>query len=202
MDYPPNSKAARSSTEPKRVERVVSAEATRRKKSLGKQFQNTFFGGSARQAVEYMVFNVLIPAAKDALADAGAQGIEKLIFGESRRKGPSHGPPGYVSYNRMSQRPGPAGMMPRQLSSRARQQHDFDEILLASRREAESVIDQMYDVLSQYEAVTVADLYTMTGLTSTHTDHKWGWTDLRGTQVRRVRNDGYLLDLPEPEFLD
>ena len=79
--------------------------------------------------------------------------------------------------------------------------HDFDEIVLDQRAEAEEVIDRLYDVVSRYESATVADLYDLVGLPSTHTDHKWGWTDLRGAGVSRIR-DGYLLDLPDPEPLD
>jgi len=208
MDYPPNSrKSAEASREPKRVEPVVSAGVTRRKKSLGKQFQNTFFNGSARMAAHYVVFSVLIPAAKDALAEAGSQGIEKLIYGEGRRKGgfrPSSGPLGYINYNQAYQQgpPRPTPGPQRGISQRARQLHDFDEILIPSRQEAEDVLERMYDILSRYEMVTVADLYRLTGLASNHTDEKWGWLDLRGSNIRRVRSTGYLLDLPEPEYLD
>jgi hypothetical protein len=87
------------------------------------------------------------------------------------------------------------------MSQRGRAKHDFDEIVLDQRAEAEEVIDRLYDVVSRYEQATVADLYDLVGLSSTHTDHKWGWTDLRGSGVSRIR-DGYLLDLPDPEPLD
>jgi hypothetical protein len=87
------------------------------------------------------------------------------------------------------------------LSREARAKHNFDEIVLNSRVEAEEVIDRLYDVVSRYESASVADLYELVGLSSTHTDHKWGWTDIRGAGVQRVR-DGYLLDLPSPEPLD
>jgi hypothetical protein len=87
------------------------------------------------------------------------------------------------------------------MSQRGRAKHDFDEIVLDQRAEAEEVIDRLYDVVSRYEQATVADLYDLVGLSSTHTDHKWGWTDLRGAGVSRIR-DGYLLDLPDPEPLD
>jgi hypothetical protein len=72
---------------------------------------------------------------------------------------------------------------------------------LATRVEAEEVIDRLFDVVSRYETATVADLYEMVGVTGNYTDDKWGWTDLRGASVQRVRN-GYLLDLPRPEPLD
>jgi hypothetical protein len=87
------------------------------------------------------------------------------------------------------------------MSQRGRAKHDFDEIVLDQRAEAEEVIDRLYDVVNKYEQATVADLYDLVGLSSTHTDHKWGWTDLRGAGVSRIR-DGYLLDLPDPEPLD
>ena len=70
-----------------------------------------------------------------------------------------------------------------------------------NRAEAEEVIDRLFELVSIYESATVADLYELVGLSSTHTDHKWGWTDLMGAGVSRIRG-GYLLDLPDPEPLD
>lgn len=201
-EFPSNSFASREpgKQEEKKIERVTSTDPTRRRKSLRKQFHETFLAGDARSAMQYVIFGVLIPAAKDALAEAGSQGIERLIFGESRRsRGIARpgGPTGYVSYNRysMSDKP-PLPLM----SRRARVRHDFDEIVLESRVEAEEVIDRLFDLCSRYGTATVGDLYELTGIQGTHTDQKWGWTDLRGSGVSRVRN-GYLLDLPEPEPL-
>lgn len=204
MDYPPNSKTIKSAPPDKKVERITSVEATRRKKSLGKQFKETFIGGDAKSAVHYVIFGVLLPAAKDALVEAGSQGIEKLIFGESRKsrgmRTPAAGPLGYINYNRvMSDRMQSPN---RNMSKRGRSRHDFDEIVLDSRSEAEEVIDRLHDIVSQWESASVADLYELVGLSSTHIDHKWGWTDMRGATVSRLRNQGYLLDLPEPEPLD
>jgi hypothetical protein len=205
MDYPPNSdKSKAPPREEKEVERVTSADPIRRKPGLGKRFGSTFFGGDARTAAQYMIFNVLIPAAKDALADAGAQGIERLIFGDSRAKKrssqPSSGATGYVSYNRYSMGGQPREDPQRTITRRARAQHDFDEIVLQSRNEAEVVLERLFDLLSKYDSVSVSDLYSLVGLPANHTDHKWGWTELRGADVSRVRN-GFLLDLPEPQPL-
>ena len=47
---------------------------------------------------------------------------------------------------------------------------------------------------------TVRDLYEMVGIRAAHTDEKYGWVDIRDARVDRVR-DGYVLDLPRPEFL-
>lgn len=204
MDYPPNSKIRPSTERPEKVvEQVTSVEGKRRKKSLGKQFRETFVMGDAKTATQYVVFNVLIPAAKDALAEAGSQGIERLIFGDTRKRGarpPASGALGYINYQRMSQGP-PSQVPARAMSQRGRSRHDFDEIVLQSRPEAEEVIDRLFDLISKYEVATVADLYALVGLKSSHPDHKWGWTDLRGSSVSRLRGSGYLLDLPDPEPL-
>lgn len=203
-DFPSNNETSKKGvTGDKNIERVTSGEATRRKKSLRKQFSETFVAGDAKTAVRYVIFDVLLPAAKDMIVDAGSQGIEKLIFGDSRRRGsrsPQSGPTGYVSYNRYSMGDRP-GSSQRVISRQARARHNFDEIILDQRTEAEEVIDRLFDLVSRYDSATVADLYELVGLSSNHTDHKWGWTDLHGAGVSRIRG-GYLLDLPEPEPLD
>jgi hypothetical protein len=208
-EFPPNSAVSKKGQPvEKNLERVTSGEPVRRKKSLRKQFSETFVAGDMRSAVVYVVMDVLLPAAKDMIVEAGSQGIEKLIFGDSsRRRGarpPVSGPTGYVSYNRLSgpmsggsRLPGPQ----RAMSRAARGRHNFDEIVLEQRNEAEEVIDRLFDLVSRYDQATVADLYELVGLESSHTDHKWGWEDLHGAGVSRVRG-GYLLDLPEPEPLD
>lgn len=202
MPFPPNSRASKEEPVPdKDIERVTSEDPVRRKKPLGKQFKETFAGGDIKSAMRYVVMEVLIPAAKDAVVDAGAQGFEKLIFGESRKRSRPSGAPGYVNYGRYSQgndRPPMPNM--RTISKRSRASHDFDEIVLVSRTEAETVVDRLYDLISRYDAASVADLYELVGIKSSHIDNQWGWTELHGSGVARVRN-GFLLDLPEPESL-
>lgn len=206
-DFPPNSNVSKSEPEDKNIERVVSGEARRKKPSLAKQFKDTFIAGTMRSTVRYVALDVLLPMAKDTIVEVVEQGITKLIFGDSRRyrgsSAPPSGPTGYINYSRISTGPmgSRMGSSSRALSRRARAAHDFDEIVLDSRTEAEEVIDRLFDLVSRYESASVADLYELVGLTPAHTDHKWGWTDLRGAGVSRIR-DGYLLDLPDPDPLD
>lgn len=209
-DYPSNSraknKAPGAEAKPKKIESVVLGEVTRRKKPLSKRFADVFGGGNARSVWAYVMFDVLVPAAKDTFADAVSQGVERMVFGEarssSRRTGHRPGGPGgYVSYNRYSPVGGARREEPTTMSRRSRANHDFDEIILATRVEAETVIERLFDLVSRYESATVGDLYELVGVSGNYTDDKWGWTDLRGANVARVRN-GYLLDLPKPEPLD
>lgn len=194
-------------TEPeKKVEQVTSGQVVVRKTPMAKKFLHTFFGGDAKSVVGYVVMEVLIPAAKDMVADAVSQGVERTLFGEvksaSRRTGARPSGSGYTPYNRFSS-PATARMADpreREVSSRARSQHDFGEIILATRVEADHVIDRLYDLLEKYEQVTVADLYDLVGVSGNYTDDKWGWERLSGAGVTRTRN-GYLLNLPAPEPL-
>ena len=203
-EFPSNSETSKKAhPKDKNIERVTSGGAKRRRKSLRKQFSETFVKGDAKSALHYVIFDVFIPAARDMIIESFQQGIEKLILGDSRRRGsrtPQAGPTGYVSYNRYSMANGPPGAQ-RALSREARARHNFDEIVLDQRTEAEEVIDRLFDVVNRYDSATVADLYELVGLSSNHTDHKWGWTDLTGAGVSRIRG-GYLLDLPEPEPID
>lgn len=208
-DFPPNSEASkRGPKDQKKVEQITSGNVTRKKRSIRKQFSDSFVAGDMKSAVRYAIFEIAFPAARDMVVEMGSQALEKLIFGESRRRGPMYhpqsGPTGVINYARYSAA-GAASRFTtgpqRALSRQARASHNFDEIVLDQRTEAEQVIDRLFDLVSRYGTATVADLYELVGLVSTHVDHKWGWTDLEGAGVSRVRG-GYLLDLPDPEPLE
>ena len=203
-EFPPNSKSSKKDNiQEKDITPIVSSGAVRRKKSFRKQISDTFVAGDAKTAARYSIFEIMLPAARDMIVETLQQGIEKLFTGDSRRRGSTHpqsGATGYVSYNRVGMGARSTGPS-RAISRQARARHNFDEIMLDNRVEAEEVIDKLFELVSRYESATVADLYELVGLTSTHTDHKWGWTDLHGSGVSRIRG-GYLLDLPEPEALD
>lgn len=216
MDLPPNSRKAAAQArppEPKRVERVTSAPAEVRKKSLGRKFRETFISGSARTAMMYGFTEVVVPAARDMLYDAVQEGWHRLIYGEGsmgRRRGSSQPPPGYgystpprVDYRGYST-PTTASTQanPRALSRAARSRHSFGEIVIASRPEADEVISMMFTILDKYGSVSVADLYELTGIQASHTDVRYGWTALPGAKPIRLKSgQGYLLDLPDPQPL-
>ena len=211
-NYPSNSHKAKDGQkkekqarpEPKKIEKVVEGRVFRRKKPLGKRFAETFVGGDAKGVWGYVVMDVLIPAAKDMVSDAVSQGVEKMLFGEVRRgrsTAHSRSSSSYTNYTRYSS-PIHRREEPRErMSRRARSNHDFDEIVLETRVEAEEVIDGLFALISQYETATVADLYELLGESGNFQDEKWGWMDMRGAGVSRIKN-GYLLDLPRPEPLD
>ena len=203
MDYPSNSHKNKDEEqkEDKDLERITKSDPIRRKQPLGKRFMETFFQGSLTQSRDYVFQEVLLPAAKDLLFDSIRGGASQVIFGtttgprgdarSTRGKQGSH-----VAYNRVK----PVGNRnsERDISHRSRARHDFDEIIFSDRIEAEGILDKMFLLMERYEYVKLSEFYELAGVTAQHTDERWGWTDLRGSQVARIRN-GYLLDLPRPE---
>lgn len=222
QEFPANSAKARARSqgptqgpklaeEPEKVERVISGPAEQRKRGLGRQFKDTFVGGSGRMAMEYMVTDIVVPAIRDLMFDALQGGLDRLIYGESRIRrgyGGGHRSPsssssyegvGHVNYQGIISNK-PSGGRP--LSRQSRERHDFGDIILQSREDANDVLDRMFDVLSRYGSVPVSTLYALTGIQSSHTDEKWGWTSLAGARAAKQRNGGFLLDLPDPIPLD
>lgn len=209
-DALPSNSKFRNKVEPERkVEKVVTGEVIQRKPPLGRRLKDTFISGDAHNVGQYVLFDVVIPAAKDAISDMVSQFVERMLFGDrqSGRRTPSRsgGSNSYVSYhNRYSSPPWNRDKReePRAgMSRRGRAMHDFNEIVIPTRPEAETVIEHLFDLTREYGHATVNDLYELTGITGSFTDERYGWTDLRGLAAVRV-SGGYLLDLPKPEPLD
>lgn len=200
--FPSNSKRpARARDEPRKVERVVTGDVVRRKTPLGRRVSQNLFGGDVQNVGDHVVGDILIPAARNMMADAVIGFVERMLFPNSspgRLGGNRSGP---IPYHRYSAPTGRREDPRREISRRGRATHSFDEIILERRVEADEVLDRMYHTLNQFQEVCVADLYEMVGISSNYIDRNWGWTDLQGAYVSHVRN-GYLLNLPKPEPLD
>ena len=71
----------------------------------------------------------------------------------------------------------------------------WDDIVYPTRGDAEMVLSEMEDLLDNFKVVSVADMFDLAGVSSSYTDNKYGWTDLRDAYVERCR-DGYMIRLP------
>lgn len=201
-EYPGNSH--RSKEEPERVVKApVATGAVRRNATVGSRLRRFFAGADAKTVGGFVLASVIFPALQDMLRDAIHEYSDNLIYGRgelrgnSRRRSRSGRPgEGNYSYDRISSK---GSRHDRGLSERARRTHDFGELTLPSRVEADEVLRTMYDILGHYEVVTVADLYDLVNIAPTPVDRRWGWTHLNGSAIRRVRGGDYLIDLPRPE---
>lgn len=187
-----------------KVEKVIVNEAIQRKKPLGRKISEMFSGENMHDVGNFVLMDIIIPGVKGILFDSFTQGLERRLFGgESggyyHRRSTGSGlsgssKTGFTNYNGISKDERP-------LSRRARATHDFREIVLKTQPEAKDVLERLGDMLDQFGQASVSDLFDLVGVTGSYTDDKWGWTDLRGAGIRRVR-EGYLLDLPPTHPLD
>lgn len=205
-EFPPNARSA--PRDPKKeVKKVVTGSVVTKTPPLNKRLLHTFFKGHAKNTWSEVLADVAVPAIKDLIADMVTQTIERQLFGDarSRLRRPSYSAGNYngptVSYNRYSgggsrNAPGKANRPERPSN------HNFNDISVETRAEGDAVLEGMYLLLEQYSQVTVSDLYDLVDITGDYTDEKWGWTDLRGSDISRDRGGRYLLVLPRPIPLD
>lgn len=201
-EFPGNSNSTPRADEPRKAERVVTSEVKSRPKSIGKRLRDALIGGDSKSALQYAIGTVVIPHVKDLLSEAANELIQQLIFGESSGRRTRSRTAGHVNYNRMSssnRRPTSAIRDSRESITLRRREEE--ELIFDSRADAQNVLEAMNEFLEEYNLVSVADLKAMIDKTSTHTDHKWGWEDLRGSEIRMTRG-GYLLTLPKTVPLD
>ena len=212
MDFPGNShkategvpKTPTAAPPEKKIEKIVTGEVKMKKRPLGARFKSIFFRGEAKDAAGYVTGVVILPALKAMAWDAISRGSERMIFGDhspNRRVTNEPGRP-KVSYNTPVDRSySPVtAMLPKQPPHRAPQRREASQVTLELRADAESVVEQLADLLDVYQVATVADLNTMIGMPHTYVDHKWGWTTLDGVDIIQTR-DGYMINLPPLEAI-
>lgn len=169
------------------------AKAKTKKKSEVKKFADVFIAEDITSVKDYIVNDVLIPAAKKAISDIITNGIDMILYGEARGKDRRRDTGSRVSYTKYYERDRDRDY---DRGRTRRSVYDYDDIILDTRGEAEDVLNRMDDLIDAYGMVSVADLYDLVGVSGNYTDNKYGWTNLRNAEVRRTR-DGYLLKLPK-----
>lgn len=178
-------------TDRKRVEKVVHGRVRTKPKSGVSKITDVFISEDAANVKSYIVMDVLVPAVKKAISDIVRDGIDMILYGESRGR-KSSSASDYVSYRDYSR----SDDRDRFRDSRSRFSYAHDDIILDSRGEAEEVLTRMDELIDTYGNVSVADLYDLVGKSSEYTDNKYGWTNIRNAEPIRVR-DGYMLKLPK-----
>lgn len=211
MDQYNNSNAAKQGqnkpAEREPVKRVVTGEATTRKKPLMKRISDVFLAGRADTVGEFIFWDIFVPGTKNIAADVATSFVNRMLFnGDNSRSQQilrggigSYGNAAQTAYHKVHSIGQP---QPPAISQRARAMHNFREIVIPTRPEAEAVIDAMFNEIVQYNAVTVAGLYQMCGITPDYTDDRYGWTDIQGAGVLALSSGGYVLNLPAPIVLD
>jgi len=182
------------------IQKVIKGEVIYKKKSTWSQFKETFVVSDIKGVGTSVFVTVFVPALKNMLFDVGRETLGRSLFGNNMPgRPPMQNQSGSrVTYNMMPvqrDRPYHPGMTQQSMFANPPRQSKGD-IIISSREEAELVLSQMYEILSGYGQVTVAEFNELLGLAATPADVTWGWVKLAGSQVRQIR-EGYLIDLPQ-----
>jgi hypothetical protein len=80
------------------------------------------------------------------------------------------------------------------------QGHITPKPVVASREEAELVIDAMKELITRVGFAMVQDLNVLVGFPLKFNDSKWGWHNLKEVKIRKVRKrDLYSIIFPPVE---
>ena len=203
--YRGNSNASKQNDIPEREPMQVVASGKKVPQTAGRRFLSEFIADDIHNIKDYILWDVLLPAIKNAISDTVTNGIDMLLFGQTRTRGGntvkritpysslySNNVSGnrVVKYNETVQ-----DRRPRSLGG-----YSYQEVVLATRPEAEDVLAQMRLYLDRYGVVSVGDLYGAVGEVPDMIDNKWGWSDLSGACVQRC-SDGFILRMPRVESI-
>lgn len=202
QDYKPNSHRFREEqkslapVEKKKVEKVVKGSVKTKKKGSISKLSDVLISEDANNVKSYILLDVLVPTVKKAIVDIVTDAVNMIFLGGTGRSKTTSSS-NYISYNRLAE--------PRDRydssASRAGSRFDYENIVFASRVDAEAIIEQMNDIISSYGFVTVADLYDMADLSHPYTSNDYGWTSIVSAAVIHVR-DGWVIKLPKARPID
>ena len=179
--------------EGKRVEKVVHGKV-KTKKNNARKLTDVFITEDVANVKNYVLFDVIVPSIKKALYDLVVGALDMTLFGGrgggSNDKRSISDKISYKDYNSISKKNERSYGNTVTTSG-----YSYDDIVLETRGEAESVLSRMDEIIDEYDSVRVADLYDLVGITGDYTDNKYGWTNIRNARVVRTR-DGYKIEMP------
>ena len=207
-----NSNKARREEEAKRelpavrTKRNEQATAHVKKESVGSKLKRAFFGENVENVGEYMIFDVAIPAFKATLSDMIGNGIEVLLFGESRGRRNNRGN-NYSSYASLSRSDRDRSRDSSYSRTRSRNV-TYNDITFESRKDAKRFLEDVLDYVKEYERISVSvyssilEKYCDEKLSYTWQDDKIGWylDDFENPDdlIRRYGRDDWIIDIPRP----
>ena len=205
-EYKPNSNKLKAEQkennklEERKVEKIIKGNIKTKQKSKFSKLTEEFISEDAKNVKSYVFGEVFIPAIKKLISEIVTDGIDIILYGESKRGKRGNSIADRVSYRSYYDRD-------RDRDNRISRSesiyggYSYKDISFDNRADAEDVLERMDELMSTYGLVRVADLYDLVGITGNYTDNKYGWTNIRNAEIVRVR-DGYIIKLPRAVPID
>ena len=200
--YSSNSKKSKLKETERIVTPIVDSDSVKvKKRGVLNRLTKGIFAGDAGSIMEYLLDSVIIPKIQDIFMDTVTRGTEYMVYGDTKASRIHNERRSSIYYGGVAnQRTGQSNRV-NNSEPRRNSYDDYSDLIFRDRQKAEEILSRMYEDLQDYECCTVLSLKSMMGFNTTHTDEKYGWTDLSGSRIKKVRG-GWLLELPTAIFLD
>lgn len=198
------------SVEKKTLEKVVSVQPRKVKKSLVGRLVSGIVGPDGASGIgEYVNEEIIKPAIKSIIVDAVTSGINMVMYGD---RGPSPRSRNYGGHQRgystsNAQRTNYTSRYTQHQPEPTKRQYErsrqtIEEYVIDDRFEAANVLTTLTEAADAYGSVSVADYYDLIGVASAYTDNQYGWTfeSIVRATVIAVRG-GFVIKFPPLEVI-
>ena len=200
--------------ERERIEKIATGRKV--KQSVGNKILSEFIADDIHDIGDYILKDVIFPAVKNAISDTITNGIDMLLFGQTRNHGGystnsvrritpySSLYSGQSAVNRVTRFNEQPQQQPRGIG-----RYTYNDILIpftleephnVTKAKAMEILARMRVYLDKYGVVSVGDLYDAVGELPDSIDQNWGWYDLSGAYIQNSR-DGFILRMPKVESI-
>ncbi len=205
-EFPPNGNASPVRRRPTDKDLVPVAKARRPKGST-----KSFFGGNtANQIKSYLISDVLIPAVKDFVEDSVLAILDNVLHPDTsnvnypKRSGLPRNNNERIRYDQVGKR---SNLRSVGVSDSRKSPEDYNNLVYASRGEAEVTLRRLYDIISEFGVASVYDYYKLNGVTGEWSTDKYGWDidsfpDPRSFGKVRHVPGGYSIILPRVSVIE
>lgn len=195
QNYPSNSNKSKAKHETPAA--IVSGR--KRKQTLGDKMAEAFLSEDTKTVKEYAIWDVLVPAIKNGIADLIIGGVQMMLFGSpntGRATGRSRDTRSHVNYGSYY-----VSNATRSNERVRNGSYSYPLVEVDSMNDVTDIIDSMNELIVKYGEASVQDLLALADIPSNFNDSNWGWTDARDFHYRR-NGRSYILDFAAPVHLD
>lgn len=175
-------------------------------KSMKRRVAEAFISNERGNIKDHVIFDVVIPAVKNAVSDTVTDAINLLLFGERRKGSKASSRTPYGSFWASSVNEECARAVSSGETVRTSSMSRYLDAAWESKEDANDILGCMVEIMEAYRKVTVADFFGLIDdpknfpIESVH--NKWGWKTLSDVTVVKASNGLWGLSLPRPQRLD